>query len=72
MIEDVKKWAQSLGYDDVAFLKKWKEYDLYAPKSDGKSVYTGTPIYFLAKNNEIRYATDKETWEIFDSFDEDL
>ena len=40
-------------------------------KFDEKSIYTGTPIYFLERNDIIRYATDKETWEIFDSFDED-
>lgn len=72
MIENVKNWAKDLGYDDVVFLKKWKEYDLYAPKFDGKSVYTGTPIYFLEKNNMVRYATNDETWKIFDSFDDDL
>ena len=70
MIKDVKKWAQNLGYDDVIFLKKWENYNLYAPEFDKESVYTGTPIYLLEKNNVIRYATDKVTWEIFDSFED--
>lgn len=71
MSEGVKKWAQDLGYDDIVFLKKWKEYNIYAPKFRDKSVYTGTPTYFLEKNNEVRNASEDEKWEIFDSFDDE-
>lgn len=71
MSESIKKWAKELGYDDIVFLKEWKEYNVYAPKFSDTRIYTGTPIYFLEKDNKVRYATENEKWEIFDSFDDE-
>jgi len=64
-IRDIKKFANTHGYDTVAFLKKWKGYDVYEPiNEDNKISFVGLPLVILVKNSEIRMSTPEEALQI--------
>lgn len=67
MIRKVKDWIIKMGYNGVVFLGEWNSYNIYAPTHNKNSIYTGSPIYFLEDGEGVRYATQEETWEIFDT-----
>ena len=74
MIEQIKKFAQDLGYADVIKLDyTWKGYELYEPllispnlvgDEIPMNIYSGPPLTILVKGDKIRMSTVDEAYEI--------
>lgn len=69
--EDILKFAQKQGYEQIQYLEKWRDYDVYEPmfNYDGIS-YIGLPLVILVKNNEIRMSTPEESFERIDDMND--
>lgn len=60
--EDILKFAKQQGYDNVSYIGKWKDYEVYEPIFDYDGVsFVGLPLVVLVKENEIRMSTPKES-----------
>lgn len=60
-MQEIKKYAQNNGYDDVKFLGQWKEYDVYQLIfTDDEAHFIGYPQYILIKDNFMEIITDFE------------
>lgn len=60
-IQEIKKYAQNNGYDDIIFLGKYKEHEVYQPVFNDNEIHiTGYPQYILVKDNFIEMVTDFE------------
>lgn len=63
-------FARENGYDGIAPLGKWKEYDAYEPTFKGATeedpTFTGPPLMILVKGDEIRMSTIEEAYEQMD------
>jgi hypothetical protein len=66
MIDAVKRFARSCGYDSAKPSKtKWNEYDVYEPIYSKSGVaFTGYPYVILVKGKEIRMSTEEESLKI--------
>jgi len=64
MIEKVKQLAKEYGATKVSHFGKWFEYDVYLPYFGKNYPAIGLPIVFLAKDDEVRTATEKEYKDI--------
>lgn len=69
-------FAKEQGYDGVAPLGKWREYDVYEPTFNGTNedtpAFVGPPLIILVKGNEIRMSTEEEAFQQMDEMsDED-
>lgn len=74
--KQITAFAKKNGYDGVAPLGKWKEYDAYEPIIKGATekepAAVGPPLMILVKGDTIRMSTVEEAFEqIADSDDEE-
>lgn len=69
MEKKVKQWALKYGYDDVEYLGRWKEFDVYDLVFNEVRV-TGFPLVALVKDKKLRVSTPEESLEIMDFFRE--
>lgn len=73
---EIVAFALTQGYDGVAPLGKWREYDVYEPTFKGTNeeapAFVGPPLIILVKGNEIRMSTEEEAFQQMDeTSDED-
>ena len=65
--DQIVAFAKENGYEDVAPLGKWKEYDAYEPIFKGATeenpAFIGQPLMILVKGDEIRMSTVEEAYE---------
>ena len=68
--EEILKFAKKQGYDEISYLGKWKEYEVYEPMFDydGES-FVGLPLIILVKGDEIRMSTPEESLQQIDDMD---
>ena len=60
----VKAFSKEQGYDDVLYLGKWKDYDVYEPVFRGEKVsIVGIPLVILVKDETVRMSTMEEAFE---------
>jgi hypothetical protein len=65
--EDILKFAQKQGYDDIEYLEQWRGYDVYAPLFDTEeTLFIGLPLVILVKDDMIRMSTGEESLERLD------
>lgn len=74
--KQITAFAKKNGYDSVAPLGKWKEYDAYEPIFKGATekdpAAVGPPLLILVKGDTIRMSTVEEAFaQIADSDDEE-
>jgi hypothetical protein len=70
--EDILKFAQKQGYDNIEYVEEWRGYQVYAPIFNSKEMlYIGLPYVILVKDNEIRMSTPDESLERLDDIDEE-
>lgn len=73
---EIVAFAKENGYDGIAPLGRWRDYDAYEPtigsKSDTSLAFVGPPLMILVKGEEIRMSTVEEAYEqIAEADDED-
>jgi hypothetical protein len=68
MTEDqILKFAIDQEYDDIKYIGKWKEYEVYEPLFDYEGIsYVGLPLIILVKDDTIRMSTPDEAFEYLD------
>lgn len=68
-------FAKEQGYDSIAPLGKWREYECYEPIFDGSTedepAIVGPPLIILVKGDEIRMSTEEEAFQQMDETDTD-
>jgi hypothetical protein len=70
--EDILKFAQIQGYDDIEYLEQWRGFDVYAPLFDTEeTLFIGLPLVILVKDDMIRMSTGEESLERLDEMDEE-
>lgn len=59
--ERIIKFAKEHGYENIEYLGKWQDYDVYEPIFDEENVsFIGLPLVILVKNSIIRMSTAEE------------
>lgn len=62
-----KNMAYQEGYDNVKYLNKWHEYDVFEPiYNDNEIRITGYPIFILHKDGKFRWSEYEEGVQIMD------
>lgn len=69
--EELVEIAKQKGYETVEQLPDWKHYKVYALCSKEPDLIIGRPEFLLVAENKIRFATDKEVWEILGDLNEE-
>lgn len=70
--EDILKFAQKQGYDNIEYVGEWRGYQVYAPLFDTEeTLFIGLPLVILVKNDMIRMSTPEESLERLDDIDEE-
>lgn len=68
----IKQYAESRGYHDVRYIKKWRGYDVYEPLMASDDIsFIGLPLKILVRKNLIRMTTEKEAFEYIDDLKDD-
>lgn len=62
-IKKIEKFAEG----PVEFVTKWNGFDVYEPKPVGNPPVPVGMVFYLAKNNEIHFASHDEFFAILDS-----
>lgn len=65
--EEIKELIEELGTKKYRKLGRWHQYEVYEPIFE-KTVYIGEPIVVLVNDDEIRYSTYDESFEIAKEF----
>lgn len=64
---EIIKFAKSQGYDGVAPLGKWRDYDAYEPvindTNEENPAIVGPPLIILVRGDEIRMSTEDEAYQ---------
>ena len=72
---EIIAFAKEQGYDSVAPLGKWREYECYEPIFGGATeeepAIVGPPLIILVKDDEIRMSTEDEAFLQMDETDTD-
>ena len=66
-VEQILEFTENsgTGYDAAKQMKDWKGYQVFNVWWDAyKKGFFGYPVYVLVKDDEIRYATPSESYEI--------
>lgn len=62
-----KNMAYQEGYDNVKYLNKWHEYDVFEPiYNDNEIRITGYPVFILHKDAKFRWSEYEEGVQIMD------
>lgn len=73
--KEIVAFAKKQGYDGVAPLGKWREYDAYEPILKGATeenpAFVGAPLMILVKGKEIRMSTIEEAYEQMDEAEDE-
>ena len=68
--EEILKFAKKQGYDEISYLGKWKEYEVYEPMFDyDDTSFVGLPLIILVKGDEIRMSTPEESLQQIEDMD---
>ena len=60
----IVSFAKEHGYDDVIYIGKWKDYDVYEPVNEQEDIaYTGVPLVILSQGEVVRMSTVDEAYE---------
>ena len=66
---EITEFAKDNGYDNAEYLGIWQDYKVFEPTfNDNNEHYIGYPLSILLKDGEIRFTTEKETFEVLDFF----
>ncbi len=62
--KEILKFAKQEGYDDISYIGKWREFEVYEPLFDFEDVsYVGLPFIILVTGDTIRMSTPEESLE---------
>ena len=65
----VIEFAKENGYDNAKYLGEWNAFIVFEPIfNDKEEHYIGYPLSILVKDNNIRFTTEKECFEVLDAF----
>ena len=65
VIEKIKEFAISLGYEEINKIKNWNGYEVYELYTEGAKL--GMFRCALIKGKEMRKSTDEEAFEILEA-----
>lgn len=73
--EKIIAFAKEQGYDGIAPLGKWREYDAYEPTFKGTDeenpAIVGPPLMILVKGEDIRMSTVEEAYAQMDEAEDE-
>jgi hypothetical protein len=62
--KEILKFAKQEGYEDISYIGKWREFEVYEPLFDFEGTsYVGLPFIILVTQDEIRMSTPEESLE---------
>ncbi len=71
-LNKAKQLARNAGYDDIIYVGKWNDKDVYAPiKKTDKPIIVGLPAYILVKGDSAKWSSEEEGFEILELLDKD-
>ena len=66
--EDITQFAKKQGYDNVLYIGKWRDYDVYEPTFEGSGPhFVGPPLVILVRGRSIRMSTVEEAYKQLNS-----
>lgn len=71
-LKKIKEFASEYGYDNVEYLGKWEEYEVYDPFFDDNEFHAiGLPLRILVKGDVIRMTGEEEAFTLLDIFEKE-
>jgi hypothetical protein len=68
--KEILKFAKQEGYEDISYIGKWREFEVYEPLFNFEDVsYVGLPFIILVTQDEIRMSTPEESLEQINEMD---
>jgi hypothetical protein len=68
--KEILKFAKQQGYDNIIYIGKWREFEVYEPLYDFEDVsYVGLPFMILVTQDTIRMSTPEESLEQINEMD---
>jgi len=65
----VVEFAKENGYDNAKYLGEWNTYTVFEPIfNDKEDHFIGYPLSILVKDNNIRFTTEKECFDVLEAF----